>query len=88
MGVHADTEQDRSRATMSESKGSPHTRAVPAFKIVIRTGDQVAQTEGAPDSNVRPSGIDYSGVKVPSVPRSDSRESSTDRLDILDLIDD
>jgi hypothetical protein len=81
MVLHAPTEQARGQMMPSTN---PKTRAVPAFKIVLRADEKPGETEDAPDSNFRPSGIDYNSVKVPS---SGSKESVEDRLDMLDLID-
>jgi hypothetical protein len=86
MVVHAGTEQGR-RPKTHEAGSSPHTRAVPAFKLVIKADDMPAQTEGAADPKIRPSGMNYASVKVPPTPRADSKKTISDRLDVLDLID-
>lgn len=86
MVVHAGTEQGR-RPKTHTAGFSPHTRAVPAFKLVIKANDKAAQTEGAANPMIRPTGINYASVKMPQTARADSKKMISDHLDVLDLID-
>lgn len=78
MVLHA-TEQ-----TAVDIKGSPHTRAVPAFKVVVKAATATA-TEDTQPGNFFPSGIDFESVAPIA---ATVEQSLDDHAAVLELLSD
>jgi len=65
--------------------GQIKTRATPAFAELKPLRQAPQQTEATVPGNYWPAGIDYSSIDIPQGP---PLEDASDRLEILELLDD
>jgi hypothetical protein len=71
--------------TQEATEADSQSRATPAFAVLEPVQNSTQRTEAGQDSSHWPAGIDYGRYSVPKAP---PLEDSSDRLEILELLDD